>query len=66
MSSSPDTVQIPKRVAQQIVNVLETHVGDFSCEHDIGMCFCQERELIATLKQSLEQETFTIRELHAI
>lgn len=60
MTRSPDTLSINKSLAQEIVNILEEHVGGFCCEHDIGMCFCREREIIATLKEKLEQEHFRI------
>lgn len=59
-SAPPDTINIPQTTAQEIVNLLEEHVGGFCCEHDIGLCFCREREIIALLKDKLEQEQFRI------
>jgi hypothetical protein len=61
-SAPPDTVTIPATTAQQIVNVLSEHVGNFSCAHDLGICFCQERQIIRELKEALEAELFVVQD----
>ena len=48
------TLPIPITVVDKIISVLEEHVSDFVCDHDMEICFCHEREIIRVLKEAKE------------
>lgn len=66
MDTSPDTVRIPRNTAQEIIDILEEHVGDFIDAPDLGISFAREREIIRLLKSALERRTYTINELYSL